>query len=49
MDSGISTLLGVSQACLENVIFCHQEHAQWPLSEPNVLKKKLDDIFGVTK
>lgn len=42
-------MLGVSKAILENVIFCHQEDSNWPLSEPSVLKKKFDDIFEATK
>jgi DNA repair protein RAD50 len=42
-------LLGVSTAILENVIFCHQEESNWPLSEPAALKKKFDDIFEATK
>lgn len=41
--------LGVSKAILENVIFCHQEESNWPLSEPASLKKKFDDIFEATK
>uniref|UniRef100_A0A0K0FAI7 DNA repair protein RAD50 (inferred by orthology to a human protein) n=1 Tax=Strongyloides venezuelensis TaxID=75913 RepID=A0A0K0FAI7_STRVS len=41
--------MGVSKAILENVIFCHQENAQWPLSEPKVLKNRFDSIFEVTK
>lgn len=40
---------GVSKAILENVIFCHQEESNWPLSEPTPLKKKFDDIFEATK
>ncbi len=31
---------------LNNVIFCHQEETNWPLSEGKVLKEKFDDIFG---
>ena len=49
MDEEIPRLLGVSKAILENVIFCHQEESNWPLSEPSVLKKKFDDIFEATK
>lgn len=49
MDDEIPRLLGVSKAILENVIFCHQEESNWPLSEPGVLKKKFDDIFEATK
>lgn len=40
--------LGVSKAILENVIFCHQEDSNWPLSESSVLKKKFDEIFAAT-
>ncbi|XP_029643007.1 DNA repair protein RAD50 isoform X1 [Octopus sinensis] len=41
--------LGVSKAVLENVIFCHQEEANWPLSEGKVLKEKFDAIFASTR
>lgn len=41
--------LGVSHAILDNVIFCHQEESNWPLSEPGVLKKKFDEIFASTR
>lgn len=43
------SLLGVSKAVLDNVIFCHQEDSNWPLSEPSALKKKFDDIFEATR
>lgn len=49
MDEEVPLLLGVSRAILENVIFCHQEESNWPLSEPAALKKKFDDIFEATK
>ncbi|GJF00265.1 DNA repair protein rad50 [Phanerochaete sordida] len=49
MDIEIPSLLGVSKAVLENVIFCHQEDSYWPLSEASTLKKKFDDIFEATK
>lgn len=39
----------MSKAILENVIFCHQEESNWPLSEASVLKKKFDDIFDATR
>lgn len=39
----------MSKSILENVIFCHQEDSNWPLSEPAALKKKFDDIFEATK
>lgn len=41
--------MGVSTAILDNVIFCHQEESNWPLSEPAALKKKFDDIFEASK
>ncbi|CAN0420285.1 unnamed protein product, partial [Laminaria digitata] len=37
--------MGVSKAILENVVFCHQEDASWPLQEGAVVKTKFDDIF----
>ncbi|RWS26128.1 DNA repair protein RAD50-like protein [Leptotrombidium deliense] len=40
------SLLGVSKAVLTNVIFCHQEDSNWPLSDGKVLKEKFDAIFG---
>ncbi|KAL3087237.1 hypothetical protein niasHT_020500 [Heterodera trifolii] len=42
-------LLGVPKAVLEHVLFCHQEEANWPLSEPKELKLRFDAIFEVTK
>ncbi|XP_005102891.1 DNA repair protein RAD50 [Aplysia californica] len=41
--------LGVSKAVLENVIFCHQEDSNWPLSEGKALKDKFDAIFASTR
>nr|XP_039250335.1 DNA repair protein RAD50-like [Styela clava] len=41
--------LGVSKAVLDNVIFCHQEDSNWPLSEGKVLKNKFDEIFAATR
>ncbi|BFZ64098.1 DNA repair protein rad50 [Saitoella coloradoensis] len=49
LDAQMPISLGVSKAVLENVIFCHQEESNWPLSEPSVLKKKFDDIFEAVK
>ena len=49
LDTEIPRLLGVSKAILDNVIFCHQEESNWPLSEPATLKKKFDDIFEATR
>ncbi|GLI69195.1 hypothetical protein VaNZ11_013765 [Volvox africanus] len=49
LDRMVPTLMGVSKAVLENVIFVHQEESNWPLSEGKVLKEKFDDIFAATK
>ena len=49
MDELMQQLMGVSKAIIENVIFCHQLDANWPLSDDKVLKKKFDDIFAATK
>jgi DNA repair exonuclease SbcCD ATPase subunit len=45
LDSTLPAMLGVTKAILDNVLFCHQEEASWPLQEGAVLKKKFDDIF----
>jgi len=45
----MSALMGVSKAILENVIFVHQDEANWPLQDPSTLKKKFDDIFSATR
>ncbi|KAF9209587.1 DNA repair protein rad50 [Haplosporangium sp. Z 27] len=49
LDADVPSHLGVSRPILDNVIFCHQEESNWPLSEPSILKKKFDDIFASTK
>ena len=49
LDEEIPSQLGVSKAILQNVIFCHQEESNWPLSEPAALKKKFDDIFEASE
>ena len=49
MDVLVPSLMGVSRAILENVIFCHQEESCWPLTEKLQLKKKFDDIFGSSR
>ncbi|KAH0629759.1 hypothetical protein JD844_012103 [Phrynosoma platyrhinos] len=41
--------LGVSKSVLNNVIFCHQEESNWPLSEGKALKQKFDEIFSATR
>ena len=48
-DFEIVNALGVSKAILENVIFCHQEDSNWPLSEGRIVKSKFDEIFAATK
>eukprot|EP01018_Ginkgo_biloba_P035575 Gb_12673 [translate_table: standard] len=49
MDREVPALMGVSKAILENVIFVHQDEANWPLAEASTLKKKFDDIFSATR
>jgi DNA repair protein RAD50 len=49
LDVDVPNHLGVSRAILDNVIFCHQEESNWPLSEPANLKKKFDEIFASTR
>jgi DNA repair protein RAD50 len=49
MNKLLPEYIGVSQAVLDNVIFCHQEDSLWPMSEPSVLKKKFDEIFEALK
>ncbi|GLT61000.1 hypothetical protein SLA2020_337360 [Shorea laevis] len=49
MDREIPALMGVSKAILENVVFVHQDEANWPLQDPATLKKKFDDIFSATR
>ncbi|KAJ1651571.1 DNA repair protein rad50 [Dispira simplex] len=49
LDLEITHQLGVSKAILQNVIFCHQEDSNWPLSEPSALKKKFDEIFASSR
>ncbi|CAO3695317.1 unnamed protein product [Umbelopsis ramanniana] len=49
LDAELPLHLGVPKAILDNVIFCHQEESNWPLSEASILKKKFDEIFSSTK
>ena len=49
MNDILPQYIGVSQAVLDNVIFCHQEESLWPMSEPTILKKKFDEIFEALK
>jgi DNA repair protein RAD50 len=49
LDKQLPSLLGVSKAILEYVIFCHQGDTSWPLMEGSVLKKRFDEIFDSTR
>ncbi|KMV65785.1 Rad50-like protein [Encephalitozoon cuniculi EcunIII-L] len=49
VDAEMPQHFGVSGSILESIIFCHQEESTWPLGEPVVVKKKLDDIFASAK
>ncbi|KAM4676393.1 DNA repair protein RAD50 isoform 1-T2 [Discoglossus pictus] len=49
VDKEMISALGVSTAVLNNVIFCHQEESNWPLSEGRQLKIKFDEIFSATR
>jgi DNA repair protein RAD50 len=49
IDKLVPELMGVTQAVLQNVIFCHQEESNWILAEPKVLKDKFDAIFASTR
>ncbi|KAJ1493628.1 AAA domain-containing protein [Baffinella frigidus] len=49
MDNIVPSLMGVSKAVLENVIFCHQEESNWVLGEPKILKDKFDNIFASSR
>ncbi|KAI4292622.1 DNA repair protein RAD50 [Pancytospora philotis] len=45
VDKEVAEHLGVTPALLDSVIFCHQEESTWPISEPRILKERLDQIF----
>jgi len=49
LDQIMPQYLGVSEAILDSVIFCHQDESLWPMSEPGVLKKRFDEIFAAMK
>ncbi|NXC28605.1 RAD50 protein, partial [Campylorhamphus procurvoides] len=49
IDREMINALGVSKSVLNNVIFCHQEESNWPLSEGKALKQKFDEIFSATR
>uniref|UniRef100_A0A7M4ERX8 RAD50 double strand break repair protein n=1 Tax=Crocodylus porosus TaxID=8502 RepID=A0A7M4ERX8_CROPO len=49
IDREMISSLGVSKSVINNVIFCHQEDSNWPLSEGKALKQKFDEIFSATR
>ncbi|KAK0093742.1 hypothetical protein PV326_012764 [Microctonus aethiopoides] len=49
VNKEIKEILGLSTAILNNVIFCHQDDANWPLEESRKLKERLDEIFDTTR
>ncbi|XP_058024719.1 DNA repair protein RAD50 [Ahaetulla prasina] len=49
IDREMIVALGVSKSVINNVIFCHQEDSNWPLSEGKALKQKFDEIFSATR
>lgn len=49
VDSVMCRFMGVSKAIINNVLFCHQEDANWPLEEAKKLKEKFDAIFGISE
>ncbi|CAK8686750.1 unnamed protein product [Clavelina lepadiformis] len=49
LDQEMVTSLGVSEAILNHVVFCHQEDSTWPLGKDTELKEKFDKIFEATR
>lgn len=49
LDQMMPQYLGVSEAILDSVIFCHQDESLWPMSEPGALKKRFDEIFAALR
>lgn len=49
IDRYCTDLLNVPQSIFNSVLFCHQEHALWPLDEGKKVKEKFDEIFDSTK
>lgn len=45
----ICRAIGVSKAIISNVLFCHQEDSDWPLSTDGQLMARFDQIFGITE
>ncbi|KAH8396894.1 hypothetical protein KR215_006052 [Drosophila sulfurigaster] len=46
-DQAVGDFMGVSNAIINSVLFCHQEDSSWPLDEGKKLKDKFDAIFGI--
>eukprot|EP00775_Hariotina_reticulata_P006345 gene6345-6579_t len=49
INTMVPSLMGVSKAVLDNVIFVHQEESNWPLADGATIKRKFDEIFAATK
>ncbi|SIO73482.1 DNA repair protein RAD50 [Babesia microti strain RI] len=49
MDIAVPSLIGLSKAVLDSVIFCHQENNTWPLSDNATVKKRFDDLFQTSR
>lgn len=50
LDRDIPSLLGVSKAVLNNVVFCHSDDSSWPLRlEAGPLKTRFDEIFDTER
>ncbi|XP_044014819.1 DNA repair protein RAD50 isoform X2 [Aphidius gifuensis] len=49
MDKETTNLLGLPKAIINNVIFCHQDEANWPLEESKKLKDRFDEIFDTVE
>lgn len=49
VDQEMCIELGVSKPIINQVLFCHQEDANWPLDESKKLKERFDEIFDAAK
>lgn len=49
VDRHSAQVLQVSPCIWNNVLFCHQENASWPLDEGKAVKEKFDEIFDSRK
>lgn len=43
------TVIGVSKAIINHVLFCHQEDSDWPLRTDKEVMDIFDKIFGTTE